>query len=344
MKNDTDISIFGGTSESPNTNILTITAIPAAVQALGDSCFRYCDELTDIDIRVNAGLFLAKDCLTNTPKLTHLGVDATRIYCGTSSVSPCGSSTGDTTNGLDVVLSSRVAGSMALSSAGGAMFYGCTALRSINLEDTKITGLAIHNSSQSNAFYGCTGLTSISLPSTLTTLGKNTFNGCSNLASIDIGDDESVATQTFNASEATTEGAPFYNCGTANLSMHIHSSVAAIQNIRLPNRLKSITIEEGITEIYTFSGCSALTSVTLPESLKTTAAFYGCSALTSITVNRYLPNDAAPITTLTYSSPFGGGTNALSSISVPYGAGATYKSANKWSAKASIITERAETN
>lgn len=340
LNNATGTNIFGGTSESPDTNILTITAIPAAVQAIADSCFKYCSELTEIDIHVNERLFLGSACLYNTPKLRRLSIDSTRLYCGTTNIQPCNSTTGDTTNGLEVVLSSRVAGSMALVSGGGAMFNGCTALRSINLEDTSVTGLATNGTSDSFMFYGCTGLAGISLPGTLTVLGKNPFIGCSSLASIDIGDDESIATQTISASQ---DSRPFEGCGASNLAVHIHSSVAAITNIRLPNLMKTITIEEGIKELYSFSGCSAFASVTLPESLKTIVAFYGCSSLTSIVVNRYLPNDAAPITALTYSTPF---TNvpAACAISVPYGAGSAYKNAAGWSGRASYITERAETN
>lgn len=345
LKNATDISIFGGTSSAPDTNILTITAIPAAVRALADSCFKYCSELTDIDIHVNAGLFLGSACLYNTPKLRRLSIDSARLYCGTTIIQPCNSTTGDTTNGLEVVLSSRVAGSMALVSGGGAMFSGCTALRSINLEDTSITGLAIHNKSDSKMFYGCTGLTSISLPSTLTMLGTQTFNGCSNLATIDIGDDESVATQTIAVDRAPSNAnMPFYDCGTSNLAVHIHSSVAALTNIRLPNKTKSITIAEGITDLYSFSGCTALTSVTLPESLKTTVAFYQCSALTSIVVNRWKPDDSsAQFTDVTYNGQAFYDVPANCAISVPYGSGSTYKSARNWSSMASSITERPQT-
>lgn len=56
------------------------------------------------------------------------------------------------------------------------------------------------------------------------------------------------------------------------------------------SELTSITIPEGVTEVYTFASCRNLTSITLPESVQAvrertnTPVFRDCTSLTSITV------------------------------------------------------------
>ena len=170
-----------------------------------------------------------------------------------------------------------------------------------------------------NSFYGCTALTSITIPDGVITIGKNAFNSCSNLPSIDI------------PSSVTSIG------------------VAAFANCKV---LTSIEIPSGVTAIAdnTFNSCWALTSIDIPEGVDTigVAAFMNCyKALKSITI----PANVTEIGAMAFnactqladiyvgwtSTPPTPGTDAfkdldLSNIKlhVPYGTATTYQAAPVW--------------
>ena len=102
-------------------------------------------------------------------------------------------------------------------------------------------------------FYGCSGLTSLTIPSGVTSIGDYVFYGCSGLTSLTI------------PSGVTSIGDwAFKGC----------------------SGLTSLTIPSGVTSIgdWAFSGCSGLTSLILPSSVTSIGdfAFRDCSGLTSI--------------------------------------------------------------
>ena len=170
------------------------------------------------------------------------------------------------------------------------------------------------------AFSGATAFTSITLPTTLTTLGANTFSE-SGLTSITYTSDEifSKAAQVSKCVNLTevilAEGittiyqAAFDGCtsltsitlpstltsigksafkGTGLTSISIPGNVAigesAFQNCA---SLASVTLGEGLTTLpeYAFDGCTALTQITLPESLTTLESYvFQNTGLTTITV------------------------------------------------------------
>ena len=94
-------------------------------------------------------------------------------------------------------------GNSNLTSIGVYSFMGCSSLKTINLEDTKLeeltagsfeictslTSITIPDSVTSigeRAFYNCSSLASITIPNTITSIGDQAFNGCSSLTSITI--------------------------------------------------------------------------------------------------------------------------------------------------------------
>lgn len=115
-------------------------------------------------------------------------------------------------------------------SIGKNAFRGCTKLESSN--NTQILNLKNVTYIGPNAFYGCSGteFKTINLPSTLVTLGTQSFYNCENLEAITI--PESVT----QVGDAT-----FYGC--------LHLTQARIYN-------KTLSAEE-------FSQCTSLASVTL---------------------------------------------------------------------------------
>ena len=107
------------------------------------------------------------------------------------------------------------------------------------------------------AFYRCTGLTKITFPDSLTTIGrdawdgKGVFIGCTSLAEIDLKNVTSIGKQAFYGCTGLTE--------------------IDFKNV--------ISIGEGA-----FEKCTGLTGITLPDSLTTIKqnAFGGCTGLTNI--------------------------------------------------------------
>ena len=84
------------------------------------------------------------------------------------------------------------------------------------------------------AFYDCANLTEVNLPAQLVYVGTWAFSGCSG---------------------------PKELCITADLSFSFYAFAGTLD-------LQNVQIQEGVTEIPSFSGCTKLTSITLPSSTK----------------------------------------------------------------------------
>lgn len=100
--------------------------------------------------------------------------------------------------------------------------------------------------------------------SSVTTIGKDTFSGCSRLTSVDM----------TGSSVATIANLAFRNC-------------SSLTSIDLPGSLTTIKGEA-------FYGCSSLALIDLPSSLTTIdeEAFYGCSSLVSVYCRATTPPSA----------------------------------------------------
>ena len=136
-----------------------------------------------------------------------------------------------------------------LTSIGGAAFYGCIGLTSVEIPNS-VTSI------QNQAFRECTGLTSVVIPNSITSIGGAAFYGCTGLTSVEIGN--SVTSIGYTA---------FRGCTGLN-SMEIPNSVTSIGD-------------------WAFYGCTGLTSVEIGNSVTSIGnyAFEGCSGLEQIVVD-----------------------------------------------------------
>ena len=107
------------------------------------------------------------------------------------------------------------------------------------------------------AFYNNTKITAVELPSTITSIGKEAFAGCSNLQSV-----------TFQA-----------NSQLATLGEYTFRNCSSLPSINLPSGLEEIPASA-------FSGCTRLRSINMPDSLKfiRKSAFLSCLNLSMISL------------------------------------------------------------
>ena len=171
---------------------------------------------------------------------------------------------------------------------------------------TGIVGIADY------AFYKWETLKSISLPYTLKYLGKNAFNGCSELIAVNFDDSDltEIREYTFyKCANLTVVDIPsgvesigrsaFYKSGVADANIpkwvesigdYAYYGCASLHSLTFADgsQLKSIGA-------YAFSGCAALPETTLPDGLTTVGerAFSKCTALGEVTFGEQLAEIAA---------------------------------------------------
>ena len=174
-------------------------------------------------------------------------------------------------------------------------------------EDTKLKSIILPSTLKTlglDSFRNCTNLESITLPTVLEEIGGSAFYGCENLTTITI------------PSSVTTIGGHAFSCCTKLKDISIPSSVQTIgwAAFYKCSSITEITIPNGVTEIEsnTFYGCTNLKAITIPNSVTSIGqcAFSGCSSLTSITI----PSSVTSIGSITFED-----CTSLSSIVIPNG-------------------------
>ncbi|WP_155993248.1 leucine-rich repeat domain-containing protein [Bacteroides sp. Ga6A2] len=264
--------------------------IPSSVTSIGDSAFYYCSSLESIvlsssvtSIGNNAFRFCSSlESIVLPSSVTSIGECAFE-HCSSlesivlsSSVTSIGNNAFRFCSSLEsIVLPSSV------TSIGDRAFSGCKLLREIKIIDNPF--FVVENdmlidfmNAKLLAYFGTKSHATI--PSSVTSIGKSAFSGCSSLESIII------------PSSVTSIGdCAFWGCSSLE-SITIPSSVTSIGKSAFEgcNSLKSISIPSSVTGIggHAFECCSSLETVTIPSSVTSIgwSAFSGCSSLKSIII------------------------------------------------------------
>lgn len=205
---------------------------------------------------------------------------------------------------------------------GGAAFYGCTGLKSLNITSENIKTI------DDNYCGNCTSLVSVSLPDSITSIGTNAFLNCSALPEITIGNSASLIVGAYAFKDCTSlKAVSFKNSETSlnigaqafiNCKSLTDEAVETILNQPVTNAgsaifhsctgLKELTVP--FTAGNMFQNCTGLETVTITGALSTGnlggQVFTGCTSLKTLkitgtaakTLDTYFCQNCSALTTV----------------------------------------------
>lgn len=253
-----DYGIYG------NKNLVSIE-IPVTVKKVGAHVFKSCSSLQKVDLpnveTLGERVFESCGKLTKVTLSPDLQVipDYAFQYCGSLADVPLPSS---------------------LVSIGVSAFRDCSSLVDVPLPSSLV-------SIGTGAFANCKSLTSVDMPNTVTTLENGTYQNCTNLKDVKLSDN----LKRIGAENDHYSGSSFEGC--QNLaSIDIPASVSWINSFSFKNcvNLKTVTFHEGLQVIggKSFQGCSSLVSVSIPKSVTSIGdeSFFICSSLNEMNLSQ----------------------------------------------------------
>ncbi len=246
---------------------LTSIELPSFLTSLEDAAFCGCTGLTSIAIP-NSVTYIRMSAFGGCTGLTSIDIPNSVTTIGPKAFSQC--------SGLiSIEIPTTV------TSIGENPFVSCSSLEQIIVDygntvyDSRENCNALIKTNTNELISGCKNTV---IPNSVTTIGGNSFTGCSGLTSMEI--PNSVSTIGYGA---------FTDCRNM-VSIVIPNSVISIEHAAFHycSSLNSITIPESVTSIndWTFYGCISLTSVNIGNSVTSIGnkAFYNCHNLASLTI------------------------------------------------------------
>ena len=217
-----------------------------------------------------------------------------------------------------------------MTSVGESAFSGCTALKTVTLNNSGTIGNCV--------FYGCTALTRVNIGTGLTefkSASSYPFSGCSKLSEVNVSSLASfcgIAHLNYltNSSYGTASEKTLMINGVTHDSsseLVIPEGVTSIPNyaFRYFENVTKIKLPSTMTEIanYNFTNHTYLTKINLPSTVTSvgSSAFSGCTNLERIICQATTP----PATTGSIAS-----NPSEITLKVSSGKAATYKAANIW--------------
>ena len=156
--------------------------------------------------------------------------------------------------------------------------------------------------------YGMTQLNAIAIPSSVTSIGKDAFYGCSSMTKVQISNLSSWCNIDFET----------YSANPLSMAKHLYLGNEEITQLTIPNSVTAI-------KPYAFDNGAYITSVIIPNSVIAigASAFYGCSSLSSITNYATTPQNIT-------SSVFTNVSTTQCSLYVPAESLEAYQTADVW--------------
>ena len=308
---------------------LTSITIPESVTNIQNGAFSFCPGLTSIIVEKDNPKYDSRnDCNaiieTNSNTLI-AGCKNTVIPNSVTNIS------GYAFYGCSSLTSITIPGSV--TSVGDNAFFSCAKLTNITVEkgnkkyDSRNNCNAIIETNSNTLIVGCKNTV---IPNSVTSIGKNAFNG-SDISSINIPNSvTSIASSAFSNTQwynsqpngVIYAGSVLYRYkgtmpanthivikeGTKGIAESAFNSCSNLSSITIPNSvtnigewafgscsgLTSVTIPNSVTSIgsYAFSYCSGLTSITIPKSVSSIGicTFRDCTSLTSVTIPNSVTN------------------------------------------------------
>ena len=258
-----------------NFSSLETLTIGSSVTSIGNSAFEGCSGLTAVEI---------------PNSVTSIGSDAFSYCSGLTSIEIPNSVTSIESNAFAACTSIRELiiedGEKKLTMNGpfdycniSTLYLGRTVDGLFSFIESSLESLTIGNlvtSIGDNTFSGCSSLTSVIIPNTVNSLGGHCFEGCTALTQA-----------TINVNGSLGEGC-FMDCtALTKADINVNGSLGS-GCFEGCTALTQATLGAGVTEISgsCFRNCSSLSEITIPAAVESIGnkVFRGCTSLTNVTI------------------------------------------------------------